>query len=103
MTKLKQSWKSEESIFNQLDNKLVKVGYLNAGNNLVPIFKIISDIYTSLEVNEVKEAMIQLDILGCMIQASVTKEAADRMQEFMTFVLTSDMDKDLEEILKNES
>lgn len=101
MKKLKQSWKSEESIFNQLHDKWVRVGYLNTGKNNVPIFKMISDIYTSLEENEVEEAMIQLDILGCMIQADVTKEAGARMQEFIATVMTADIDNDIEEFMKN--
>ena len=99
MTRLKQSWKSNESIYEQFEDKPLAAAQLNSGTGPIPIFRMLADIYYTVKENKQDEALIMLDIVGSWVQAGSTKEAAERMHEYITLISTADFDNDLKEFV----
>lgn len=99
MTRLKQSWKSDESIYEQFEDKPIAAAILNSTTGPIPVFRMLADIYYTVKEGNQEEALVMLDIVGSWVQAGSTKEAADRMQEYVTLIATADFDNDLKEFM----
>jgi len=99
MTRLKQSWKSNESIYEQFEDKPIAAAQLNSLTGPIPIFRMLADIYYTVKEGKQEEALVMLDIVGSWVQAGNTKEANDRMQEYVTLISTADFDNDLKEFM----
>lgn len=99
MTRLKQSWKSNESIFEQFEDKPIAAAQLNSTTGPIPIFRMLADIYYTVKEGKQEEALVMLDIIGSWVQAGSTKEANERMQEYVTLISTADLDNDLKEFM----
>jgi hypothetical protein len=95
MTRLKQSWKSNESIYEQFEDKPLAAAQLNSTTGPIPIFRMLADIYYTVKEGKQEEALVMLDIIGSWVQAGSTKEANERMQEYVTLISTADFDNDL--------
>ena len=99
MTRLKQSWKSDESIYEQFEDKPIAAAQLNSVTGPIPIFRMLADIYYTVKEGKQEEALVMLDIVGSWVQAGSTKEEYERMQEYVTIISTSDFDNDLKEFM----
>jgi len=96
-----QSWKSEESIFELYEDKPIKAATIETSRGRIPLFRMLADIYYITKDGEKQDALMMLDILACWIQAGATKEAEEKMKEYITLLSVMDMDKDLEKLLNN--
>ena len=101
MTKLTQSWNSEESIFEQFENKPLKAAVIGTNRGKIPLYRMLADIYFTVKDGEKQDALMMLDILACWIQSSETKEAEEKMREYITMLELVDIDKDIEEFFEN--
>ena len=99
MTRLKQSWKSDESIYEQFEDKPIAAAQLNSVTGPIPIFRMLADIYYTVKEGKQEEALVMLDIVGSWVQAGSTKEANERMQEYVALISTADLDNDLKEFM----
>jgi hypothetical protein len=99
MTRLKQSWKSDESIFEMFEDKPIAGAQLKSLTGMIPIFRMLADVYYTVKEGKQEEALVMLDIMGSWIQAGNTKEANDRMQEYVALISTADFDNDLKEFM----
>ena len=99
MTRLKQSWKSDESIFEMFEDKPIAGAQLKSLTGMIPIFRMLADVYYTVKEGKQEEALVMLDIMGSWIQAGNTKEANARMQEYVALIATADFDNDLKEFM----
>lgn len=99
MTRLKQSWKSDESIFEMFEDKPIAGAQLKSSTGMIPIFRMLADVYYTVKDGKQEEALVMLDIMGSWIQAGGTKEATERMQEYVALIATADFDNDFKEFM----
>ena len=56
MTRLKQSWKSDESIFEMFEDKPIAGAQLKSLTGMIPIFRMLADVYYTVKEGKQEEA-----------------------------------------------